>query len=371
MDRAALAARPRVRVLLLTVLAAAAFAPGRAQEEPYYFYHGYDYGSEAVVNPVTLVLNSGFGILQYSNRSRDLFAVRYATGWKNVTYNLSHPFRAINDYGWSEFLGNEFYPKDLSRKNAQYWPNYQNHLIGGGMNYVEMAEWYRYHGVAHAKLLAAATMAIDHLLNEVVENNAFVGSNVDPLADLYFFDPMGIVLFSINGVPRFFAETLNLADWPTQPTFNPTSHTIENHGVNYSIKYRLPFAERVSIFYYWGLTGLLGVSYKTGPAENLSVGAGLRAKELVETGDQSNGRKLTADLTWNVGVFFDRNNSLLASALFSGISDYTVHVNVYPGVLRVGPVSPGLFCAVGRDGRLISGVSIAAVPVGLAARLYR
>jgi hypothetical protein len=364
-----------MRALLLRLAAVllllAAYGTLRAQEEPYYFYHGRDYGSEAIVNPLSLVLNSGFGILQYSNRSRDLFAVRYETGWKNVTYNLSHPFRAINAYGWGEFLGNEFYPKDLSKKNAQYWPNYQNHLIGGGMNYVEMAEWYRFHGVENAHLLAIATMTVDHLLNEVVENNAFVGSNVDPLADLLFFDPMGIVLFSIGGVPRFFAETLNLSDWPTQPTFNPSSHTIENHGVNYSIKYKLPFSDHVSIFYYWGLTGLLGCSYKTADTENLSLGAGLRAKELVETGDQSNGRKLTADLTWNVGIFFDRNNSLLASLLFSGVSDYTVHANVYPGIIRIGPVSPGLFCAVGRDGRVITGVSIAAAPIGLAARIYR
>lgn len=367
MGRAALAG---VRIAII-VAASAAALPLRAQEEAYYFYHGREYGSEAVVNPLSLLLNSGFGILQYSNRSRDPFAVRYETGWKNVTYNLSHPFRAINDYGWSEFLGNEFYPKDLTKKNGQYWPNYQNHLIGGGMNYVEIAEWYRFHGVANAQLLAVATMTVDHLLNEVVENNAYVGSNVDPIADLYFFDPLGIVLFSIDGVPKFFAETLNLSDWPTQPAFNPTSHTIENHGVNYSIKYRPPFSERVSLFYYWGLTGLIGASYRTDGGDNISLGAGLRAKELVETGDQANGRKLTAELTWNVGVFVDRNNSLLASALFSGVSDYTVHVNIYPGVVHIGPVSPGLFCAVGRDGRVVSGISIAAVPFGLAARIYR
>jgi hypothetical protein len=368
MDRAAVSMTRRA---LCCVLVALSVVAARAQDESYYFYHGRTFGSEATVNPVSLLLNSGFGILQYTNRSRDLWDVHYATGWKNVTYNLRHPFRAIEAYGWSTFLGNEFYPSDLSKKNAQYWPNYQNHLIGGGMNYVEMAEWYRYHGVGSPKLLAMATMAVDHLLNEVVENNAFVGNNVDPLADLYFFDPMGIVLFSIDGVPRFFAETLNLSDWPSQPTFNPTARTIENHGVNYSIKWRLPFSDRVSLFYYWGLTGLVGASYRTNGADNLSVGAGLRAKELVESGDQSNGRKLTADLTWNVGVFFDRENSLLASMIVSGISDYTVHVNVYPGVITVGRFSPGLFCAVGRDGRVISGISVASFPVGLAARLYR
>jgi hypothetical protein len=341
------------------------------QEEPYYFYKGKNFGSEAMLNPASLILNSGFGILQYSNRSRDIFEVKYATGWKNVTYNLSHPFRAINDYGWWNFLGNEFYPRDLNKKNGQYWPNYQNHLIGGGMDYVAMAEWYRYHRFDHPKLLAVVTMTVDHLLNEVVENNAFVGSNVDPIADLYFFDPLGIVLFSIDGVPKFFSETLNLSGWPTQPAFNPTAHTIENHGANYSVKWKLPFSERVSIFYYWGLTGLIGFSYKSDGENNISIGAGMRAKELVETGDQSNGRKLTADLTWNVGIFYDKENSLLASILFSGISDYKIHMNIYPGIIRFGSFSPGVFCAVGEEGRIVSGLTLAVSPVGLAARLSR
>ncbi len=162
MDRPALAAgRALVRLAAALLLAGLLAGVAFAQEEPYYFYHGRDVGSEATFHPLSLLVNSGFGILQYPNRSRDIGDVNFATGWKNVTYNIRHPFRAIEAYGWSEFLGNEFYPKDFSKKNAQYWPNYQNHLIGGGMNYIETAEWYRYHGVGHAKLLAAVTMAAD------------------------------------------------------------------------------------------------------------------------------------------------------------------------------------------------------------------
>ena len=94
-------------------------------------------------------------------------------------------------------------------------------------------------------------------------------------------------------------------------------------------------------------------------------------KELVEAGDQSNGRKLTAELTWNVGVFLDQDDNLLASAVVSGLNDYALNVNIYPGVLRIGPVSPGAFCAVGREGQVITGVSFARIPIGVAARVYR
>ncbi|MBI4547598.1 MAG: hypothetical protein HY707_06450 [Ignavibacteriae bacterium] len=340
-----------------------------SQEEQYYFYHGRNYGSESIFNPLALIINGGFGILQYDNRTRNLFEIRYKNGFNNVIANLSHPVRSINEFGWKNFLGNEIYPGSLKKKNAQYWPNYQNHLIGGGMSYVAVKEWYRYHNYSHPTLLALGTIAVYHFLNEIVENNAFEGINVDPIADVYVFNPLSIVLFSIDGVQKFFSQTLNMADWSTQPTYNPSARTIENQGQNFSIKYKLPFSERLSYFYYWGLTGLSGLSYETESGEYFSLGAGLRAKELVSTEEQTNARKLTVTLTWNVGFFYDRDNSLLASVLFSGISNYKFHINVYPGIISFGRFSPGFFCALGEQGRFVSGFSVNFFPLGLATRL--
>jgi hypothetical protein len=343
--------------------------PASAQEQPYYFYHGRDYGTEALYSPIGLVINSGFGILQYGNRSRNVFDIRFANGWKNVTWNIGHPFRAIREYGgWGAFLGDEVYPASLSKNNAQYWPNYQNHLVGGGMDFVEVCEWFRFHGFANPKLYGAVSMMVSHLLNEVVENDAYVGSNVDPIADLYIFNPLGMLLFSIDDVAKFFSETLNMASWPGQPTYSPWTRTLENHGLNYSIKWRPPFSQRWSIFYYWGLTGLIGASYARENGDNVSIGAGLRGMRLIDASDGNAGRKLTAQLTWNVGLFYDRNNSLLGSLFVSGISDYRVHANLYPGVLRFGRISPGLFIATSTNRRVIAGVSVNVFPIGIAAR---
>jgi hypothetical protein len=354
----------RLGILVLAVLLCA--PPAAAQER--HFYRRTEYGSEAMFNPVALLLNGSLGILQYTNRPRQIFEIDYGAGFRNVTYNLSHPVQAIESYGWYDFVTNELIPGNISKKNAQYWPNYQNHLIGGGMDYIHVAEWYDDHQFASPRLWAFGTMVVYHVVNEVVENGAFVGENVDPIADLYVFDPLGIALFSFDAVPRFFSETLNMAAWPGQPAFAFNSRTIENQGENYSIKWRLPFSDRVSLFYYWGLTGLLGASYRTGDGRSFSLGAGLRAKELVPSGDQTNGRRLTAELTWNTGFFYDRDNSLMASVLFSGISDYTFHVNLYPGTIEILGFSGGLFFAVGVEGRFVAGLSLTRSPVGAALR---
>jgi hypothetical protein len=358
--------------ILLAALFLSAARPAPAQEpvpeHEYLFYKGRGYGSEAFVNPVSLIINGGYGILQYGNLKRNINGIRYATGFNNVIDNLSHPGASIGEYGWGEFFSNEIFPTSLNRKNAQYWPNYQNHLIGGGMHYVEMTEWYRWNNFPMPEVTAIATMAVYHLLNETVENNAYVGTNVDPVADLLIFDPLGIVLFSIHGVPEFFAHKLRLANWSLQPSWSPFTGTIENQGINYSIRLGLPFAQKFSLFYYWGLTGLLGASYSVDAQDSWSFGAGLRAKELVALDDGVGPRKMTTTLTWNAGVFYDRENSLLWSLIVSGVSDYNVHLNVYPGAVSIGGISPGFFLASSAHGVMIAGITASFLPVGVAGR---
>ena len=104
-------------------------------------------------------------------------------------------------------------------------------------------------------------MAAFHLLNEVVENDAYQGTNVDPIADLLVFDPLGMLLFESDRVSRFFSEKLHLRDWSTLPAYDPVHRTIENNSDNYSIKVRIPGWKKWSVFYNFGLNGTLGLSY--------------------------------------------------------------------------------------------------------------
>lgn len=344
----------RIFVLSLLLSLQVSFAQER------YYYHGRNFGSEALFNPVTLLLNSSFDILQLEEYPRDVFSYPYRISSNNVMRNLGSPFATINRYGWGRFLQNEVFPLNWSSSGGQWLPNYELHLVGGGMNYVATREWYSEHGFPSPAVFSIATMAMTHTLNEFVENGNYEGDNVDPIADIFLFDAGGIVLFSFDGVNEFFSRTLNLADWSLQPSYGVSQSTLQNNGQYYSLKWKFPFSEQWHLFYYFGMNGLLGVSYKDEHAQSFSVGAGLRSKHL-RLIDPSTNQK-SAELAWNVGFFYDKDNSLLASVLFSGLENNLVNVNVYPGVLGNETFSPGVWLSVSRHGNIIGGISTIWLP---------
>jgi hypothetical protein len=332
-----------------------------------WFYHRLPYGSDALVHPVRLILDGGFGILQFDNRDNRLSTVDFGDGWRNVSSNLAHPIRAIEVGGWWDFLQREVIPISVNTKRAQYWPNYTLHLIGGGMSYTMMREWYEAHGYPRSGLWAGATIASYHVLNEVVENGNERGPTTDPVADLYLFDPAGIFLFSHEGVNGFFSRRLHLTDWSSQPAFDPWEGRIENHGQNFSIKLGVPRTRHWSLFYYFGNHGEGGLSYGRENGSAYSVALGFRARELVDLDDNTR----TTELTPSVGLFYDRNGSLLFSAQWANTSRYRMRFNVYPGLVSFHGFSPGLFLDANRSDELIAGVTVAAIPIGLAGRVAR
>ena len=341
-------------------------AQAKSQEDhgPWY-YSGLPYGSESLIHPVRLVLNGGFGALQFDNRSNRLGDVRLRQGWDRVSQDLRHPVRTIERQGWNDFLRREVLPVSASKRDAQYWPNYTLHLVGGGMSYVMMREWFEQHGHRNPRLLAGVTLAGYHVLNEVVEADRRTEPTTDALADLYLFDPASVLLFSHDGVNRFFSRRLHLRDWSTQPAIDPATGAMENQGQNFSIKFAIPRSERLSVFYYFGNHGEIGLTYTRPDGSAFSAGAGLRAKELVELG---NGVQ-TADLVPSYGFFYDRNGSLLFSLTAAKTSRYRLRVNAYPGLLRIADRTAGLFVLFGRNGETIAGLTLAEFPLGLAGSL--
>lgn len=331
----------------------------RAQER--YFYTGKDFGSEALYNPLNLLLNGSFDVIQLDGHSHEIASYPYGTLLHQIFWNVARPLPVISNRGWKNFVENELFPIQITRRGAQWWPNYQLHLIGGGMTYVAMSEWYEEHRFPVPKIFSAATMAAYHTLNEMVESYPLNGDvsrmpypNEDHIADLYVFDIGGIILFSFDGVSEFFSRTLNLADWSLQPSFSLSPLTLQNNGQYFSAKWRIPFWERWYLFYLTGMNGLLGVSYKQENGAAISLGVGLRAKQLVQV--QEGNVQQTADLVWNAGLFFDVQNSLLGSLFVSGLTRDFVLLNIYPGVLRLGAFSPGVWLSVDRDGTLTGGM---------------
>ncbi|MDQ7817276.1 MAG: fibronectin type III domain-containing protein [Melioribacteraceae bacterium] len=328
-----------------------------------YFYKGYPYGNQALYNPMYLLLNGGFDMIQVGNK-RDIKNFPYKIAIKNIWKNLSDPFTPINNYGWWNFIKDQVLPLSLDKKNAQFWPNYTLHLIGGGMEYAAMKEWFEYYNYPYPQWLSAFTVMTYHLINEVAENGNYVGDDVDPIADIYIFDIGGILLFTSESVKRFFAEDLNLADWSQQPSFSLRNGELHNNGHFFSVKWKFPFSDSWHAFYYFGTNGVGGLSYKFQNGSAISVGLGLAASDLILLDEKTN--KKTLGLVGNLGVFYDRNNSLLASLSITIKTDYMINLNIYPGLIKIGDISPGIWGAYSQDGNVICGLAFSWLPFGAA-----
>jgi hypothetical protein len=58
-----------------------------------------------------------------------------------------------------------------------------------------------------------------------------------------------------------------------------------------------------------------------------------------------------------MGMFYDRNNSLLASFVMSGLREQFIMADIYPGIIKMGNFSPGIWTVIGRNGRTTFGIS--------------
>ena len=111
----------------------------------------------------------------------------------------------------------------------------------------------------------------------------------------------------------------------------------------------------------------VGFSFTRPDGRCLSFGLGLVAKNLLEVDQISK----TLDLAASGGVFYDRNNSLLASLLFARTKDYRYRLNLYPGLFELGPFKPGFFVALDHEHKVMTGItfgSLRHLPFGLGRR---
>lgn len=344
-----------MRIVLFFVLTFQFIVNSLLFSQENYFYTGKNYGSESLYNPIYLILNGSYDIIQLEGNSRQIFKFPYALGSRNVFDNLRHPINSISHFGWKKFLSQETFPLVFVKKGGQWLPNYQLHLIGGGMTYSRMKEWYAFHNFPYPKLFSITTLAAYHYLNEVVENENYKGETVDPIADIYLFDIGGIVLFSFDNINRFFKEKLNLSDWSLQPSISLDDLSLQNNGQYFSIKWKLPYVDKWSFFYYFGMTSMFGLSYKYDDGSSISSGFGLRARNRYVIDANSN--QMTINLNWNFGVFYDLNNSLLTSLTFNDHIDNMVNLNIYPGLFRISNFSPGIWATYKKDKKVLFGIS--------------
>ncbi len=318
-----------------------------------YFYTNKNYGSEALFNPITLFINGGYDICQLQSVSNKIGDHQYKRMVDNVIDNLKDPFPRIRRYGTSKFMM-ELIPSGMSKETAPWIPNYTLHLFGCGMLSTAMREWYEENNVPAPWLCSAVTLMSMHLMNEVMETGPYEGYSVDEISDIYLFDLGGIILFSFDNINEFFHDKLNLADWSLQASISLPSGRV-NAGQFFSIKWKLPFSEKYSFLYRFGEGAIWGLSHKLADGDNLSYGVGFRTKHLVDM--DAILRQRTIETSWQAGVFLDRNNSLLASIVMSGVKEYFCSIDVYPGIIKYGNFSPGLWTIIGSNGNMTLGIS--------------
>jgi hypothetical protein len=255
--------------------------------------------------------------------------------------------------------------------DAQYPPNYALHLIGGGMTFRKISEWYDYYGFPAPFVFGAVTRVAFEYVNEAVENGPRVFPNEDCLPDMLIFQPLGMLLFSFDDVSEFFSSKLSLNDWsyPVALTFSPFA--VRNAGQNYVMKLALNRDRSTSLFVHFGDFAILGLSLKTSNEEAISFGAGLVTKGVIDLPERNGVRTNTIATEVMAGVYFDRNNSLLASAVYSQNVKSVFRLNIYPGIVSSAAVSPGFFITVDHRGSMLAGLTARILPVGLGVNASR
>jgi hypothetical protein len=337
-----------------------------AEEISYYYYRPeINYGSEVMFNPINLFLNGSYDIFRNGAHSKHLFDQPYKDGLENVFDNLTHPKHNIDLYGYQNFIRREIGNLNMDVRSSQFLPNIGLHVLGNGMQYVKLSEWYDYHHYPVPKLLSAATTISYQLMNEILENGSFQGANVDPISDLLIFNPIGFALFSVPGVNRFFSTTLPLYDWSPQPVVTLSDLNIHNAGQQYATKFPIKKSDKYSLFMNWGVSSVVGLSYKFKEDKSISLGAGGIVNLLEPKQSKSeNSRYMSPGMDFALALYYDKNESLLASFLLSGPKYYNFRMNIYPGLLQIKNISPGVFLAAGELDKFVMGVTVEFLPVG-------
>ncbi len=336
-----------------------------SQDKQYYYYKPENtFGSDLNFHPITTLVNGSFDILRNGGHSKQISNISFHHGFYNIFSNIFDPFLNIKKYGSERFTEEEIFNLRLTKDYLQFIPNYSNHIFGGGIIYVKLAEWYDYHGSKHPKLLSLGVSTIYQIMNEAIENGDYRGVNMDPISDLLIFNPLGYLLFSSNRFNRIFSKYFHANEWSLQPIINIQNEYLENTGQQFIIKYNLPGTERYGSFIYWGLNGLAGISYKLDKTRTISLGAGTYVNKLIIL-KHLKGRTVVPDADGAIGVFYDKNNSLMASGIFTGPKLYNFRMNIYPKLLNIFGKSPGVFLGFGEWDNLVFGFSFNLLSPGL------
>jgi len=292
-------------------------------------YKGYGYGSDAYNGPLTVLLNKGYDIFQLRHSPRNITTFPYKNAWKyGIKEVFQRPGPAVQRFGgWNRFARIELLPLSLKLDELNWFVNYSEHLVGGGLTMRMLDEWYRERGFPLPRLWAVANTYAASVLNEISEQPGVNVASPGGVADLLFFDAGAVLLFHWSQPTRFLARTLQAADWSNMATVTLPNRQLQNNGQYFTLKVPIGL-ERTRLFIRGGMGAQFGISRKLGEEHHLAVGVGgdTEVREIDATGHE------TVSFAPGAGVYYDRNNSLLWS-LTTSPAENLFALNVYPRVL--------------------------------------
>jgi len=306
-----------------------------ADNQPRAYYYDPDgMGAHAFYNPQNFMVQGALGAMY--DESVDTF--EWGPGVATLNRSLASPIDAVNDYGWSRFFYREFVPHLGEGQN--YAPNWIWHFAGGGMRTKLMLEYYTAHGFELPALWAWLTMYSYHYVNEAVQAARFAEqrrSTIDPIADMYFFDWAGGLLFQLDAVNRVMGGTLHMREWSYQAQFDPFTRQLLNNGQLYWL--RVHVAGPISLSFLTGeQISSVNVTYGWSGGRQLSVGAGPKSKTFIA---RPNGDTDPVPIIFSTGIFYSVNDNPLVTFTYDPRArsrqfdfDGRYLLNVYPGPIR-------------------------------------
>jgi hypothetical protein len=331
-----------------------------APDSTFFFVKGRDYGTDAVAGPLNAILNKGFAVAQWEGSDRAIFSYPY--GWRAVWNSVRDPGPAMERAGgWSRVLRRHVVPLAGDEfRDGQWVPNYFGHVLEGGLTYRGLLEWNRLKGVPLPTLSALIVTQFAAVVNEAYETpvgpDPWVQDNgtAGTFMDLALFDPLGMFLFHHDGVARFYAQKLGGTLWPRQGSIALPGGLVMNNGQGIVMRLGLGFTDKVRLFFRGGVGAQAGLSFPRddGLEVALSVGAESYSRVL-SLDDQVESAKfgLTA------GLWVDRGGSLLMSATWDFYTDRRLSVDVFPGIIKIGGFTPGVWLVVNNEGRPFLGLT--------------
>jgi hypothetical protein len=174
------------------------------------------------------------------------------------------------------------------------------------------------------------------------------------VADFYIFEPAGHLIFSIDGVARFFGESLNTRIWPHQAGISVTTGEFVNTGLDMIMKVPLPLTDDLALFARMGMGSDLGLTLHRPGGWDYSLAFGFSASE--PSTDPVTGDELIKAVL--AGSFFiDRDDSLILSVHGTRGRGRNLTINVYPGAIGFLPSGLGAFLVVTRTNAVQFGIS--------------